>query len=36
MFRAASAHHREWACYTRWCINTIWPSWWWALAARNM
>jgi hypothetical protein len=23
-------------CYTRWCINTIWPSWWWALAARNM
>ena len=23
-------------CYTRWCINTSWPSWWWALAARNM
>jgi hypothetical protein len=23
-------------CYTRWCINTIWTSWWWALAARNM
>jgi hypothetical protein len=22
-------------CYTRWCINTIWPSWWWALVARN-
>jgi hypothetical protein len=23
-------------CYTRWCINTIWPSWWSAIAARNM
>ena len=23
-------------CYTRWCINTSWTSWWWALAARNM
>jgi hypothetical protein len=23
-------------CYTRWCINTIWPFWRWALAARNM
>jgi hypothetical protein len=22
--------------YTRWCINTSWSSWWWALAARNM
>jgi hypothetical protein len=23
-------------CYTRWCIDTSWSSWWWALAARNM
>jgi hypothetical protein len=23
-------------CYTGWCIDTILPSWWWALAARNM
>jgi hypothetical protein len=23
-------------CYTRWCIDTKWSSWWWALVARNM
>ena len=23
-------------CCTRWCIDTDWTSWWWALAARNM
>jgi hypothetical protein len=22
--------------YTRWCIDTIWSSWWWALVPRNM
>ena len=24
------------AYYTRWCIDTIWSSWWWALVARKM
>jgi hypothetical protein len=23
-------------CYTRWCIDIRWSSWWWALVARNM
>jgi hypothetical protein len=23
-------------CYITCCFNTIWPSWWWALAVRNM
>jgi hypothetical protein len=37
MFRSWSARQSPpRVCYTRWCINTIWPSWWWELAARNM
>jgi uncharacterized membrane protein YsdA (DUF1294 family) len=37
MFRATSASQSPTrVCYTRLCINKIWPSWWWALVARNM
>ena len=28
--------HLHRVIYTRWCIDTIWFSWWWAWHARNM